>query len=319
MLDIVIVNYNTGDLLRQCLTSLARVAGGAPLARVTVVDNASSDDSLALAEGCFPGLDIVRNAHNRGFAAGCNQGAARGQAEYLLFLNPDTQVYADTLPVALSAFDRYPGVGIVGVPLLDEQGRVAVSCSRLPRLRGFVAKALGVEAWAARRGWSQPMREWAHDETREVEQVMGAFFLLSRSLFQRLGGFDERFFVYFEEVDVCARARQLGHGCLFFAQTRAWHKGCGSSERLKAHRLFYSLRSRLLYGAKHFSSVAAWSLLPLTLLLEPLTRALQLLLRRDGAGLSALLRGCFWLWRDLPHWWPVWRQLRAGPRGEAHP
>lgn len=316
MLDIVIVNYNTGDLLRQCLASLAALPEPELISRVIVVDNHSGDGSLEQALPALPGALCVRNADNRGFAAACNQGAALGSAPWLLFLNPDTRLEGDTLPVALQAFARHPATGIVGVPLLDEQGRVSVSCSRLPRLRGFLFKALGLEGWAARRGWSQPMREWAHDETRVVEQVMGAFFLLPRPLFDQLGGFDERYFVYFEEVDLCARARRAGRHCLFVAETRAWHVGCGSSSRLKAHRLFYSLRSRLLYGARHFAPLQAWTLLPLTLVLEPLARGLQLLLRRDGAGLRALLQGSVWLWRDLPHWWPRWRDMRREQRQE---
>lgn len=316
-LDIVIVNYNTGPLLAECVASLAAAQVAAPvIARLTVVDNASGDGSLAGLETLWPGIDLIRNAENRGFAAACNQGAAAGQSPYVLFLNPDARVFAETLPAALSVFAQpeYARIGIVGVPLIDELGRVAISCSRLPRLAGFVAKALGLEARAARWGWSQPMREWAHDVTREVEQVMGAFFLMPRAVFRELGGFDEHFFVYFEEVDLSARARAAGWRSLFYAGTRAYHKGCGSSERLKAHRLFYSLRSRLLYGAKHFSPVAVLALLPLTLLLEPLTRAVQLLLRRDGAGLVALAQGLRQLWADSPNWWRTFRQLRRERR-----
>lgn len=316
MLDIVIVNYNTGPLLRDCLASLPAARAGLP-GRVIVVDNASSDDSLALAQVQDEEVTVLRNTENRGFAAACNQGAALAGSDFILFLNPDTRLFPDTLRTALAAFDEDSRAGIVGVPLLDDRGAVAVSCSRLPRLRGFFFKALGLEAWASRRGWSQPMREWAHDRSRVVEQVMGAFFLMRRPLFDQLGGFDERFFVYFEEVDLCARARALGWHSLFHAATRAWHKGCGSSERLKAHRLFYSLRSRLLYGARHFPAPQAWALLPLTLLLEPATRALQLLLRGDGAALAALARGCAWLWRDIVHWAPVWWAMRAERREEA--
>lgn len=317
MLDIIIVNYNTGNLLRECVQSLAAAQAATPVIQnLIVVDNASSDDSLAQLDSLYPGVLLVKNTDNRGFGAACNQGAALGSAEFVLFLNPDTRVFADTLPAALSALqspENQP-IGIVGVPLLNDAGQVSISCSRLPRLRGFFFKALGLEAWAAKKGWSQPMREWAHDQTRVVEQVMGAFFLMPRTLFTQLQGFDERFFVYFEEVDVCARASAFGKKSLFFTGTKAYHQGCGTSERIKAHRLFYSLRSRVLYGAKHFTAVQAWALLPLTLLLEPAARALQLLLRRDGAGLKALLQGTFWLWKDAVNWWPVWSALRRERR-----
>ena len=101
------------------------------------------------------------------------------------------------------------------------------------------------------------MSEWAHDTDREVDQVIGAYFLTRRALFQKLGGFDQRFFVYFEEVDFCVRARTAGSTAFFLAGAQAFHRGGGSSEQVPAQRLFYSLRSRMAYSHKHFTKTGS--------------------------------------------------------------
>ena len=105
------------------------------------------------------------------------------------------------------------------------------------------------------------MREWNHEESREVDQVMGAFFLVRQKLFEEWGGFDERFFVYLEDVDFSSRARRVGWRSFYMAGVKAYHKGGGTSEQIKSTRLFYSLRSRILYSYKHFSCASATALL----------------------------------------------------------
>jgi len=133
-------------------------------------------------------------------------------------------------------------------------------------------------------------------ESRDVDQIIGAFFLVRRSLFDALGGFDPRFFVYFEEVDFSLRALQAGFRSYYLASSTAYHKGGGSSHQAKAARLFYSLRSRLLYGFKHFSFLDAFALALLTLTVEMAARLLAALgslslskLVETVQGYSALL------------------------------
>jgi GT2 family glycosyltransferase len=291
-LSIVVVNWNSGDLLRQCVESIGQstLPDHCRLTGLVIVDNASSDASLEGLSLSETPIRIVRNTRNRGFAAACNQGAAALPSELLLFLNPDTRLFPDSLsaPVNYLRVPENAKVGIVGIQLVDDRGQVMRSSARFPRPIHFLAQALGVDRIIPRSG--QAMRDWAHDATRSVDQVIGAFFMVRRPLFEQLGGFDERFFVYFEEVDFALRAKLAGWTSVFLAEARAFHLGGGTTQQIRARRLFYSLRSRLLYADKHFSRWQRLLLQATTWLLEPLGRALHLLLSGRHRELVDLAR-----------------------------
>jgi N-acetylglucosaminyl-diphospho-decaprenol L-rhamnosyltransferase len=280
-LDIIIVNWNTGTLLRDCLGSISQArTAGFRLERVVVVDNNSADGSADGSEG-LSGLPIsvLRNDVNQGFAAACNQGAAGTQADYLLFLNPDTRVFSDSLWCPLEFLEQKQNskFGICGVRHVDDSGAFSTSCARFPTLRIFFGQMTGLRMLFPTWFPSHLMLESECLENREVDQVIGAFFLVRRSLFEILGGFDPRFFVYFEEVDFSLRARQEGFRSYYLATTTVYHKGGGSSQQAKAARLFYSLRSRLLYGFKHYSVLDAFALALLTVSIEMAARLLAAL------------------------------------------
>jgi len=304
-LDVVIVNWNSGEMLSQCVKSIQKAWHGSfVFGKVYIVDNGSTDESLAFAKSFieFPfKLEILQNHENRGFGAACNQGAAQATSDYLLFLNPDTRLFESSLsaPVVYMSRSENADVGIVGVQLLDEFGHIARSCSRFPSGGTYIAQALGLNRLPTLGRLTQAMIEWPHDHTRTVDQVIGAFFMIRRSLFVDLGGFDERFFVYFEEVDLALRTREAGWRSVYLVEAQAFHVGGGTSHQVKAHRLFYSLRSRLLYGFKHFSRWQAWVLLVVTLVLEPVTRSVFSLLNRGG-DLRNTLRAYAMLYADLP-------------------
>ncbi len=300
----ILVNWNAGSQLAEAVTSIAQHHHNF-VSSVILVDNASVDDSLAHVEvltGLPFQLHIIRNTENRGFGAACNQGAALANSEFLLFLNPDTRLFEHSLSVPLTFMQRPENVhvGIVGIQLSDEHNHIARSCARFPSLGIFLAQALGVNRLPWLRHLTQFMAEWSHDTTQQVDQVMGAFFLIRRSLFESLGGFDERFFVYFEEVDLSLRTRQAGWHSVYLADAQAFHAGGGTSRQVKAHRLFYSLRSRLLYGFKHFTRWQAWALLVVTLVLEPVSRSVFSLLRGGVQDVRNTLKAYGMLYRDLP-------------------
>ncbi len=283
VLDIIVVNWNVGEHLRVCLRSvLAADRSELRLGRVVVVDNGSTHDPADGFEALALPIQVIRNADNRGFAAACNQGAAGSSADYLLFLNPDIRLLPDSLvkPIALLQKPENVRVGIVGIQLLDECGTVQRSCAHFPTVGRYLGMMLGLDRLAPRLFPSQFMVEWDHGDTRPVDQVMGAFFLVRRFLFERLGGFDERFFVYYEEVDFSFRARREGWRSIYLTTARAYHTGGASSGQVKAQRLFYNLRSRLLFGYKHFGSGQATLLLLATLTVEPLTRVAWAVARR---------------------------------------
>lgn len=304
LLSIIIVNWNAGSQLAEVVSSIEKYHHGLVLS-VIVVDNASTDDSLDRVETLqdLPfKLLVIRNSENCGFGKACNLGAQHAKSGYLLFLNPDAALYADTLPRALT-FMQDPAnakVSICGVQLLDEAGQVTRSCARFPSAPGFVAHAVGLDRFFPRLGHF--MAEWDHAQTREVDHVIGAFFLVRRELFDALSGFDERFFVYLEDLDFSYRAHQAGWRSVYLTDTQAFHAGGGTSNQVKARRLFYSLCSRLLYAFKHFSWMGAFAVLLATLLVEPLSRSALALLRRSWAGLKETWAAYGMLWRWLPQW-----------------
>ena len=302
-IDIVLVNWNAGSLLRDCVHSFeeARLKGFS-LGQVVIVDNGSTDGSLD--EWAFSDLPlkIIKNIDNKGFGAACNQGAQGSHADYLLFLNPDTRLFADSLSVPLAFMEaaQNQSVGICGIQLLDDDGEVSRSCARFPTPSLLYGWMLGLDKLLPRFFPSHLMRDWEHDTSRDVDQVIGAFFMVRGRLFDELSGFDERFFVYQEEVDFSLRARQLGWRSHYLAGAKAYHKGGGSSGQVKARRLFYSLRSRILYGYKHFSRIQATAVLLGTLLLEPFTRVTLSLLHNAFKSTGETLSAYLMLYRHLP-------------------
>jgi GT2 family glycosyltransferase len=295
---VVIVNWNSGAQLKECLASFAALAGEhAVVARVSVVDNASSDSSCGdLETGALP-LTVIRNTENRGFAGGCNQGAAASDAEFLLFLNPDTRLMSASLdaPVHYLRAPEHKSVGIVGIQLVDGNGDVARNTVRAPSAWSMVGNTLGLDRLAPSVFPPLFATDWPHDETRDVHQVMGAFFFVRRSVFEALGGFDERFFVYYEDLDFAVRARQRSWRSVYLASAQAFHRGQGTTDAATERRMFYFSRSRILYARKHFGAFGAFAVTFTTLLLEPVARVLASL-RSAGTTLRAFAM----LWKDLP-------------------
>ena len=298
--DVIVVNWNAGSQLLGCVDSVAQ-HGKDLVTQTIVVDKGSVDGSEAYIEN-LPNVTLIRAGANLGFGKACNLGAQRAKSQYLLFLNPDAALYHDTLTKAVTFMQDSVNakVGICGVQLLDEIGHVSRSCARFPSAVGFVFHAVGLDRFFPRLGHA--MAEWNHAETRQVDHVIGAFFLVRRDLFTVLNGFDERFFVYLEDLDFSYRARLAGWSSVYFADVQAFHAGGGTSNQVKARRLFYSLRSRLLYAFKHFTWLGAFVFLLATLLVEPLSRSALALLRGSWIGLKETWAAYGMLWRWLPKW-----------------
>jgi GT2 family glycosyltransferase len=261
------------------------------LDRVVVVDNASTDGSLGGLDNCRLPLTVIRNSVNRGFAAGCNQGSAGTRADYLLFLNPDVLLCDRSLEVTIRFMEEraHSDVGICGVRLFDQKGNPTVAAGRFPTAWIFLGEATGLRRIAPALFQPQLLSPDECQTTHDVDQIIGAFFLVRRSLFDALSGFDERFFLYFEEVDFSLRARAMGHRSVLVADGAAVHRGGTSSEQIKATRMFYSLRSRLLYGAKHYSLAEYVLLTGITLGIEPISRLTLSMFRwRPGDVLDVL-------------------------------
>ncbi len=295
---VVIVNWNSGAQLKECLQSFAAVANDAvTMSRVTVVDNASADGSATGLEATLP-LTVIRTGENRGFAAACNQGAAGAEAEYLLFLNPDTRLMPGCLelPARYLQSEHHQDIGIAGVQLIDADEHVARNTARTPTPRSMIGNSLGLDRLLPSVFPSHFVTEWAHDETRIVDQVMGAFFLVRRNVFEALGGFDEGFFVYYEDLDFSMRARANGWRSIYLAGAQAFHRGQGTTTSATERRTFYFCRSKILFAMKYFSSIGAFGVIVTTLALEPVARIFAS--PRSAAG---TLRAFGMLWKDLPN------------------
>ena len=292
-LDVIIVNWNSGQRLRRGLEALAASPEDvACLAKVIVIDNASTDGSAQLQDfsAALP-LQIVENETNRGFAAACNQGASMAAADALLFLNPDVRICPGALANALDFLfaDSQARVGAVGVKLIGEDGITQHSCASFPTAGKMVAQSAFLDRIAPSFFAPHFMMEWDHETTRSVDQVMGAFLMMPRVLFESIGGFDERFFVYFEDLDLCLRIKQKGWSVMHFAQASAVHEGQGTTRAILGTRLFYSWRGRLLYAAKNFSRGGLLACLVATLFLEPPARIVAAFAKGSAKEACAVL------------------------------
>jgi N-acetylglucosaminyl-diphospho-decaprenol L-rhamnosyltransferase len=319
-IEIVIVNWNTGRLLRDCLGSIAQSRDGPLIRQVTVVDNGSSDGSADGLDDVPLPLKVIRNSHSIGYAGGCNQGAADSAGDYLLFLNSDTRLFPDTLGAVTSFMDseRSEGIGICGAQLVDEEGRATISCSRFPTLRVLFGKMTGLDRLVPRLFPSHHLSAAETRQSRLVDQVIGAFFFVRRQLFSELGGFDDRYFLYFDEVDFSLRARRRGARTYFLKEATVFHAEHVSTNQTGDLQLYHQLRSSILFAYRYWSRLHASLLVVATFTVELPARLTRAALHRRRLDVSAIARAYAWLIRDLVQLgtscsWPhrVWRQVRS--------
>lgn len=289
-LDVVIVNWNAGGQLAACLASLAACDDAAAL-RVVVVDNASTDGSAEGLERPDLAVTVLRNADNLGFARACNQGASLGRADAILFLNPDTEVSRTGLGEARAVLEADPRTGLVGARLVDASGATQRTCARTPTGRSLLAHTLFLDRVLPGRVASHFRLDWDHAETRPVDAVMGAFLMIRRPLFTRLDGFDERFFVYWEDADLCTRAGQAGFAVCHAARAVIRHRGQGTTEAVKDRRLFYFLRAQALYAGKHHGRAALMAVLAAAFAVNLPVRLVRALAWGGPGEAGAVIRG----------------------------
>ena len=238
-LSIVIVNWNTRDLL---LALLARLLPNPPIAcEVLVVDNLSSDGSAAAAQQTFPAAIVLPQPRNGGFAYGVNRGLERAGGDWILLLNTDAEAAWPELLAVMAAAAREPDAAVFGPKIVDEHGRPQASTWPRHLPRHYLPHAVGLG-----RFFETPPPTAAAD----VDCVSGCVFLIRRAALSTVGGFDERFFMYFEEADFCERVRRAGHRVRWLPEPAFVHVG-GLSAEQAAERTFLAFReSCLLYHAQ---------------------------------------------------------------------
>ncbi|HEX5620187.1 MAG TPA: glycosyltransferase family 2 protein [Solirubrobacteraceae bacterium] len=243
----VVVAYRSAETLRGCVEPLAAMDG----VSVTVVDNASPDESAAVVED-LP-IQLIRAPRNGGFSYGCNLGSAGAVAPYLLFLNPDARLDAVALEAMIAVLRDDPRVGLVGPRILDDDGSLSWSLRRYPRLRSTYAQALFLHRLFPRAAWTDELirDESAYSAPREAEWVSGACMLVRRCAYEQIGGFDEGFFLYCEDTDICKRLWDSDHTVRFEPRAEVHHVGGASSGAGETQAI--AARSRVLYARKHLS------------------------------------------------------------------
>lgn len=275
--DIVIVNWNAGELLYECVSSIKNALNNNyELKSVVVVDNYSADSSLDKLNEIDLPIKIIRNDKNLGFAKACNIGVFSCDSDYVLILNPDTKLYEDSIYKPLKfLIDNFENkIGMLGVKIVDAKNEISKNCARFPSPIKIIYQSIGLDKVCPRIFKPHFMIEWNHDENRVVDQIMGSYILMPRFLFKTLNGYDEQFFVYYEDLDLSLRAKQLGWKNYYFSESKIFHKGGGTSDKVKASRLFYSLDSKLKYSKKHFSKNSYLLILFFVFLFEPISRIL---------------------------------------------
>ncbi|MBI5650215.1 MAG: glycosyltransferase family 2 protein [Chloroflexi bacterium] len=248
-ISIVILNYNTRDLLAACLHSIERFA---PDAETIVVDNASPDDSAARVRAQFPGARLIANPDNRGFARGMNQGLRATTARFIFALNADTELTPTTLAPLRDACAQYPRAGIIAPAQVTPTGAHLASAFSDPTLAREAARLLLFsDALAARfkRGvWRAPI-----GAPRRVDWLMGAALFFRRECLDAVAGFAEAEFMYGEDWDVCYRARQLGWQIFLVPEAKIiHHENAAGKQMFQAHRLARVLEANLYFHEKHF-------------------------------------------------------------------
>jgi N-acetylglucosaminyl-diphospho-decaprenol L-rhamnosyltransferase len=255
MVDIVIVNWNSGQFLKKCIDSILFSGNESLINKIIIIDNHSSDQSIA-GISLYNKIVLIQNSENIGFAKACNQGFRICIAPYVLLLNPDTQLGDSTVTDCVNFMADNRDIDILGCQLLNDHGKVSVSCSRFPTPFRFLIDATGLSKIAPKLFTPAVlMTDWNHLQSRYVDQVMGAFMFMHINIFKKLGYFDERFFVYYEELDFSFRLAKTGGKTFYNAEIKAVHTGMGTTESIKAYRLFLNLRSKLKYAKKHFSRI----------------------------------------------------------------
>lgn len=245
-LSVVIVNYNVRHFLELCLKSV-QAAIATIDAEIIVVDNASADDSCEMVRTLFPDVILIANKDNVGFSTANNQGVVIAQGEYVCILNPDTCVTEETFTKLLDFAAKTPKMGAVGTRLIDGTGRFLPESKRnLPTPKVAFQKIFGS-------GTSYYVEDLDETDVGPVTVLVGAFMFLKRTVYQEVGGFDEQYFMYGEDIDLSYTIAKAGYQNYYFGETTILHyKGESTAKDATYRKRFYGAM-RIFYQ-KHFKS-----------------------------------------------------------------
>ena len=302
-LSIVIVNWNVRDLLQSCVTSILQPTNRLANPQIIVVDNASSDGSVAMVQAEFPHVTVIANTENRGFTVANNQGISIAQGRYVLLLNADTEVPGDALSALIEYMDANPDVGLAGPQLLYPNGQVQSSRRRFPTKATLFLESTWHQSLAPRSILEHYyVLDKPDDAITDVDWVMGAAMLIRRQVIQQVGGMDEGFFMYSEELDWCRRIKGAGWRVVYYPLAQVVHHEGKSSEQAVPARHINFQRSKIRYAAKYHGRSTAGVLR--CYLLATYAEQLVLEASKGILGHKRALR-----WQRVKAYWQV---LRSG-------
>jgi hypothetical protein len=270
-LSVIIVNYNVREFLHHSIVSLQKAMRGIR-GEVLVVDNASDDGSVQMLQKNFPWVRVIINRNNEGFARANNQALRAARGEFLLLINPDTVVQEDTLRVMLRFFQENPGVGMAGCKILNPDGTFQLACRRsFPTPWVAFTRLAGLSGLfpRSRLFGRYNLTYLSPDETYEIDAVSGSFMMLRRQVYQEVGGLDEAFFMYGEDLDWCYRIQREGWRIYYVHSTQIIHYKGESTRRSSVDEIRMFYEAMHLFVRKHLTrSVALTILVKLAIVLS---------------------------------------------------
>lgn len=273
MLTIIIVNFFSEKLIKNCVDSIRNHAE-IENTTIIVVDNGSNTFILNELEEENV-IKLIKTEENKGFGAACNLGAKEAKSKYLLFLNPDTRVYKHSIQHSLEFLENNRNVTVLGVKQTDENNNTHRSCARFVTLKRYSNTLFRLNKVSNKRFKGYHMSDWDHGSSCFVDHVIGAFYMIKTKDFRKILGFDEDYFVYYEDLDLSKRILDSGGKIYYNAEIEIFHQGGGTSQNFKAQRLFYSLDALLTYGSKHLGTVNYIVLIFLVFIIEPMLRLIE--------------------------------------------
>ncbi|MDH4220385.1 MAG: glycosyltransferase family 2 protein [Candidatus Aminicenantes bacterium] len=214
-LSIIIVTYNSQEFIVNCLDSVRKAANGIDH-EIIVIDNNSGDETKALVRRCSNSIMLLKNSENHGFSKAVNMGLQRSTGDFILLVNPDTVIRSESFYPVIDFLRRNPNIGVCGGKLLNPDGSLQFSKGPFPTLLSTLYRIV----------LPRPMRKydlWGYDKPRPCDWVTGAFMLIRKSLTKEIGGLDEAFFIYYEDVDYCLRTKKGGWEIYYHPGIIAYH------------------------------------------------------------------------------------------------
>jgi GT2 family glycosyltransferase len=293
-ISVIIVSWNARGYLRDCLNSI-RETGGSCIREVVVVDNASSDGSPEMVVEQFSEVKLIQTGKNLGFARANNRGIQLAAGSYLALINSDVVVHPGCFQKLAAFLDAHPEAGLVGPKVLGRDGLLQRTCRLLPGVWNIICETLALDRlfpqWPLFSG--REMRHWKQDTQAEVEVLSGCFWVARRSAVEKVGGLDERFFLYAEDIDWCKRFNDAGWKVCFYPEAQATHFGGGSSSNAPLCYSIEMVRANLMYWKKHHGTLGRISYRCLAMVYHFVRLMPLSVMRVTGLGDSPVIRHKF--------------------------